>query len=123
LGAVGSPGAEAARRCWTEGHDWLAETRGFLTDRRDQLAKRVADDLPGVSLQSPEATYLAWLDFTALELEDEPREWLFEHAKVALSPGPDFGQSGAGFVRINTATSAELLDELVDRISAALRAR
>lgn len=123
LGAVGSPGAEAALRCWTEGHDWLDATRSFLTDRRDQLIKRVAEDLPGVRLQPPEATYLTWLDFSSLGLDDEPREWLFEHARVALSPGPDFGESGKGFVRINTATSPELLDELVDRIADALSAR
>ncbi len=123
LGAVGSPGAEAALRCWTAGHDWLDETRLFLTERRDQLAKRVIDDLPGVEFQLPEATYLAWLDFSAIDLDDEPREWLFEHAKVALSPGPDFGETGRGFVRINTATSPELLNELVDRVVAALRAR
>lgn len=120
LGAVGSPGSEAALRCWTEGHDWLADTKSFLTARRDQLAARVAADLPGVGFQLPEATYLGWLDFSELKLDDEPREWLFEHAKVALSPGPDFGQSGAGFVRINTATSPEMLDQLIDRIADAV---
>lgn len=120
LGAVGRPGAEAALRCWTEGHQWLAETKSFLTDRRDQLTKRVAADLPGVTFQPPEATYLAWLDFSGLDLDREPQEWLLDHAKVALSHGPDFGTHGAGFVRINTATSAELLDEIVDRIAVAL---
>ncbi|MGH1492504.1 MAG: MalY/PatB family protein [Acidimicrobiales bacterium] len=123
LGAVGSPGSEAALRCWTEGHDWLAETKTFLTARRDQLAARVAADLPGVVFQVPEATYLAWLDFSALELDAEPRDWLFEHAKVALSPGPDFGQHGAGYVRINTATSPQLLDEVLDRIVGAVNSR
>lgn len=123
LGAVGSPGAEASLRCWTEGHEWLADTKAFLTARRDQLAARVAADLPGVRFQLPEATYLAWLDFSALELDDEPREWLFNHAKVALSPGPDFGQHGDGFVRINTATSPEMLDRVVDRIAEAVNRR
>jgi len=123
IGAVGSPGAEAAVACWTEGHDWLAATRSFLTDRRDQLAKRVAEDLPGVGFQVPEATYLAWLDFSALELGDEPQEWLYDNARVALSPGTDFGPSGRGFVRMNTATSPDLLDHLIDRIVDALAAR
>ncbi len=123
LGAVGSPGSEAALACWTKGHDWLADTRSFLTDRRDQLAARVAADLPGVGFQPPEATYLAWLDFAELELDGEPREWLFEHAKVALSPGPDFGPHGDGFVRLNTATSPEMLDRIIDRIAEAVDRR
>lgn len=123
LGAVGSPGGEAATACWTEGHDWLAATRSFLTDRRDQLAKRLAEDLPEVTWNIPEATYLAWLDFSALELGHEPQEWLLEHAKVALSPGTDFGPGGQGFVRLNTATSVELLDRMVDRIVEAVARR
>ena len=123
LGAVGTPGAEAALRCWTEGHQWLAATRSYLTDRRDQLAKRVEEDLPGVGFQTPEATYLAWLDFSGLGLGTEPQEWLFDNAKVALSAGPDFGPHGVGFVRINTATSPELLDEIIDRMATAVAGR
>jgi cystathionine beta-lyase len=123
LGAVASPGAEAALACWTEGDDWLAATRSFLTDRRDQLAKRLAAELPSIGFQPPEATYLAWLDCTALELDDEPREWFYHHAKVALSPGPDFGPKGRGYVRVNTATSADLVDEIIDRMVSALTAR
>lgn len=123
LGAVGSPGAEAALACWTEGDEWLAATRSLLTDRRDQLVKRVATDLTDVTMQVPDATYLAWLDCTALGLDDDPREWFYHHAKVALSPGPDFGPEGRDFVRVNTATSRTLLDEIVDRMAAALAAR
>jgi cystathionine beta-lyase len=123
LGAVSSPGAEAALRCWTDGHQWLSETKAYLTDRRDQLVRRVAADLGGVEMLTPEATYLAWLDFSALDLGQDPREWLFTNAKVALSPGPDFGRHGQGFARVNTATSAELLDELVDRMAEALNDR
>ena len=123
LGAVGSPGAEAAVACWSEGHEWLAGTRSFLTDRRDQLAKRVAEDLPGVEWQLPEATYLAWLDLSALGLGEEPQAWLLEHARVGLSPGTDFGPGGQGFVRLNTATSPELLDRMLDRIVDALATR
>lgn len=123
LGAVGSPGAEAALRCWTEGHDWLDHTRAYLTERRDQLTERLRRDLPGARYQPPEATYLTWIDLAPLELPGEPREWLYEHARVALSPGPDFGPHGRGFVRINTATSKEILDEILDRICSAIDAR
>ncbi|MEL6981090.1 MAG: aminotransferase class I/II-fold pyridoxal phosphate-dependent enzyme [Actinomycetota bacterium] len=123
LGAVGTTGAAAAVACWRDGHDWLSTTRSFLTDRRDQLAKRLADDLPEVGYQVPEATYLAWLDVSAYELGPDPSQWLIEHAKVALSPGNDFGPGGQGFVRLNTATSPELLDQIIDRIADAVAAR
>ena len=123
LGAVGSPGAAATGACWRGGHDWLASARTFLTERRDQLAKRLADDLPEVGYQVPDATYLGWLDVSAHDLGPEPQEWFLEHARVALSPGSDFGPRGRGFVRLNTATSPELLDRIVDRMADALSDR
>jgi cystathionine beta-lyase len=123
LGAVGSPGAEATLAAWTEGELWLEATRAHLTAQRDHLASRLSAELPEVGFALPEATYLAWLDFRGLSLGDDPARWLLEHARVALSAGPDFGPHGAGFARLNFATTREILDEIVDRIAAAVGSR
>ena len=121
LGAVGSPGAEATLAAWTLGDEWLAQTLALLESNRDHLAARLASELPEVGFAPPEATYLAWLDFSALGLGDDPAAVLLERAKVALSTGRDFGEQGAGFARLNFATHREMLDEIVDRIVAAVR--
>jgi len=123
LGAVGSPGAEATLAAWTRGEEWLEETRDLLLHQRDHLARRLAAELPEVGFTLPEATYLAWLDLRPLGLGDDPARWLLEHARVALSPGPDFGVHGRGFARLNFATTRAILDEILDRIVAAVRAR
>lgn len=123
LGAVGSPGAEATLAAWTRGGEWLDETCDLLLHQRDHLARRLAAELPEVGFAPPEATYLAWLDLRALGLGDDPARWLLEHARVALSPGPDFGVHGRGFARLNFATTRAILDEIVDRVVAAVRAR
>jgi len=120
LGAVGSPGAEATLAAWTAGEPWLEEVRGYLTAQRDHLAARLAAELPSVGFDPPEATYLAWLDFRETGLGDDPAEELQQSARVALSHGPDFGTAGTGFARLNFATSRELLDEMLDRIIAAI---
>ena len=39
---------------------------------------------------------------------------------MALNPGPAFGEGGEGHVRLNFATSPEILGEALDRIGAAL---
>ena len=122
LGAVGSPGAEATLAAWTLGDAWLAETLALLESNRDHLAARLAAELPEVGFTPPEATYLAWLDFSALGLGDDPAAVLLERAKVALSGGLEFGAQGAGFARLNFATHRDVLDEIVDRIVAAVRA-
>lgn len=122
LGAVSTPGAEAAIAAWTAGREWLGALRRHLTARRDQLGRRLQADLPAVGFQSPEATYLGWLDFSAFGLGDDPSARLLELAGVALSPGPDFGPRGNGFARINFATSEQILDEIIDRLATVINA-
>jgi cystathionine beta-lyase len=122
-GGLSSLGAEATLAAWREGGPWLAETVEHLTAQRDHLAARLVMDLPEVEFALPEATYLAWLDFRGLGLGDDPAAFFLEHARVALSPGPDFGPHGAGFARLNFATTREILDEIVDRMVGAVRDR
>ena len=122
LGAVGSPGAEATLAAWTCGQPWLAETITHLAAMRDHLAARLAAELPEVRFVLPEATYLAWLDFSAYSLGDDPAKLLLDEARVALSNGPDFGEHGLGFARLNFATTAGILDAVLDRIVASARA-
>jgi len=121
LGAVGSPGAEATLAAWTQGEPWLAETTGHLTAMRDHVAARLATELPEVRFSVPEATYLAWLDVSAYGLGDDPAKTLLDEARVALSSGNDFGEHGAGFVRLNFATTRAILDSILDRIAARMR--
>ncbi len=116
LGAVSIPGAVASLTAWTEGEAWLEATRSYLTARRDQLTNRLAAEAPDVGLITPEATYLSWLDLTAFDLGPDPSRTLLEQAAVALNPGTDFGDNGEGFVRLNFATSAEILDEIINRL-------
>ena len=84
--------------------------------QRDHLATRLAAELPAVGFAPPEATYLAWLDFRETPLAEDPAKLLLERAQVVLSAGPDFGELGQGFARLNFATSRQLLDEIIDRI-------
>jgi cystathionine beta-lyase len=117
LGAVGSPGAEATLAAWTLGGPWLAETLAHLTEMRDHVAARLAAELPDARFIVPEATYLAWLDVSAYTLGDDPAKTLLEEARVGLSCGNDFGEHGAGHVRLNFATTRPILDEVLDRIA------
>ncbi|USQ84896.1 aminotransferase class I/II-fold pyridoxal phosphate-dependent enzyme [Streptomyces phaeoluteigriseus] len=104
-----------------EGSAWLDALLGGLDDNRRLLAALLADELPGVVHRPGEATYLAWLDCRALDLGDDPARVFLERGRVALSPGPQFGTGGAGHVRLNLATSPEILTEGVRRMASALR--
>ncbi|MEY4105240.1 MAG: Aminotransferase class, partial [Actinomycetota bacterium] len=51
---------------------------------------------------------------------DNVSQLMIEHGKIAVASGSLYGPSGRGFIRINFATSGEILSEAVDRIARAL---
>ncbi len=113
-------GVIAHRAAYLESGAWLDALLAGLDDNRRLLADLLAEQLPGVGYRVPEGTFLAWLDFTALGLGDDPAAVLRQRAKVALHPGPGFGQGGAGRARLNFGTSPDILREAVQRIAAAV---
>lgn len=118
VNALALVGAKAA---YQHGQTWLSEIRDYLRANRDYLVSFVENELPGVGVTCPEATYLAWLDFNTLGLPDnEPQKFLLEKAHVALSAGKDFGKAGEGFARLNFACKRETLEASLMQIKQAL---
>ncbi|MCB1746680.1 MAG: pyridoxal phosphate-dependent aminotransferase [Gammaproteobacteria bacterium] len=113
----------AVDAAWRHAQPWLDEVLVQLRRNRDHVAQHVATHWPGVRHHAPEATYLAWLDMRALGLAPSPQEFLLEEARVALNDGRNFGPEGEGFVRLNFATSPEMLDAILARLDAALEGR
>jgi cystathionine beta-lyase len=111
-------GSIASVAAFRHGGRWLDGVLASLDDNRRLLADLLADELPGVRYRMPQATYLAWLDLSALGWGDDPAAHALEHARVALAPGPGFGASaGRGHARLNFACSPEVLSEAVTRIA------
>lgn len=118
---LSSPGLAAARVAYSGQCDaWLNDLRTYLTGNRDFLVEYVTKYLPGIRVTVPSATYLAWLDCSDLKLRPSPYEFFLKEARVALSDGEKFGQSGREFVRLNFGTSRRILRQALDRMSKAL---
>jgi cystathionine beta-lyase len=119
LGVPGRIGIAATIAAWCESDAWLEAVMRYLDHNRRRVAEWAAGARVGHYL--PESTYLAWMDFRQLDLPAgvTPQQHFLEHAKVALSEGLDFGESGRGHARLNFATSAEILDEMLGRLSSA----
>lgn len=119
---VGTLANVATLAAWTpEGDEWLDALLRQLSGNMRRVAAWAA--VHNIGFRAPEATYLAWLDFRPLDLGPYPEQWLLHQARVALSPGSDFGRPGHGHARLNTATSPAILDQILGRISDALAAR
>ena len=112
LGVVGSVAA------YTEGDPWLAALVERLDQQRTLLGELLAELLPEARMRPLEATYLAWLDLRAYG-HDDPAEAILRGG-VRVSPGHGYWPGSAGHVRLNIATSADRLTEIVRRTAAAL---
>ncbi len=119
LGGPGRMGIAATIAAWRDSEQWLRDVMEYVDVNRGRVAAWAIEQ--GLGHHSPEATYLAWLDCRRFELPPDvaPHQHLLEHARVALSGGVDFGESGRGFVRLNFGTSAEMLEQILGRLSGA----
>lgn len=116
-------GVIAATAAYRDGDAWLRGAIAYLQRNRDLLGALLAERLPAVRWQPPEATYLAWLDLGALgreRLGGSPATLLLERAGVVLTDGALCGSGFDDHVRLVFATPAPVLEEAVDRIAAAL---
>jgi cystathionine beta-lyase len=112
-------GYHASVAAFTHGDAWLEGAIGAITRSADLLAELLAEHLPTVGWSRPAASYLAWLDMSALGWGDDPAQRALEVGRVALNSGLTFGPQGAGFARLNFACSPEVLTEAVHRLAAA----
>lgn len=111
-------GVLAGTAAFAECTPWLDRVVEALDENRRLLAELLAKRLPDVGYHLPEATYLAWLDFEHTGLGDDPATVLLERGNVALNSGLSFGVEGAGYARLNLATSPAVLTEAVERMAA-----
>jgi len=119
VNSLGMHSAQAAFSGQCDG--WLKELLRYLRGNRDLIVDYVTEYMPGVRTTIPEATYLAWLDFTQLNLKKSPQDFFLKKAKIALSDGAIFGENGKGHVRLNFGTSRKLLEEGLKRMRRSLK--
>jgi cystathionine beta-lyase len=117
---TGHLGVLASVAAFRDGGPWLDQLLATLDARRTQLGGLLATHLPTVRWRPPQATFLAWLDCSALGADNEPREEFLDKARVALEPGLRFGAPGAGHVRLNFGTGPAVLEEAITRMAAAV---
>lgn len=119
-GGIGLFGLSASRTAWRFGQPWLDEVVPHLQGNRDFVQRFLAERIPAIRFHRPRATYLAWLDCSALALEVAPAAHFLQHARVALSDGRLFGSGFEDCVRLNFATSRPILREILERMARSL---
>lgn len=115
--AFASVAMEAAYRY---GEPWLDQVVTYLEANVARVRNRL-QPVPGVELIEPEGTFLLWLDFRQLGMEqDNLMTFLKCQAKWAVTRGHAFGAEGAGFVRVNIACPRNRLEAALDQLVQAI---
>lgn len=79
------------------------------------------NEIPGLKCAKPEGGFYAWVDITATGYtSQELTDKLLDDEQVAVVPGPAFGPSGEGYIRINCVRNRDELHEGLSRIRRAL---
>jgi len=123
LGHPSINGFDATHAAWTKCQPWLDGLMVHLTANRDHLVSTIRSEWPEARIYCPEATFLSWIDFSALELPPTPFQFFLEKARVGLSAGDTFDAASRDFGRLNFATSRAILDEILGRMIEAVRKR
>lgn len=99
-----------------EGAAWVDGLMGYLAENA-----RVFDagihTIPGLRSMKMDATYLAWVDFSALGMDQaEVIARIQNTAKIAANHGAAFGLGGESYMRFNLAAPRSMIVEAVQRL-------
>ncbi|SCY73047.1 MalY/PatB family protein [Alkaliphilus peptidifermentans] len=114
-------GIAALQAAYTECEEWLNQMVGYCEENYQFLCKYLKENIPEVQAIKMEGTYLVWLNFNGLNLDNHIlAEGLIKDGKLLLSQGHSFGEGGDGFVRMNIACPKATLQEALYRLNRTL---
>ncbi|MCU1446202.1 aminotransferase class I/II-fold pyridoxal phosphate-dependent enzyme [Cryobacterium sp.] len=116
-----TPGVIAATAAYEEGGDWLAGVIDYLDGNRLVLQDLLAEHLPEVRYTVPDATYIAWLDCSALSIDGSIADFFRLEAGVTMTDGSLCGRGFGDHVRLIFAMPRPLLEQAVLQMAAAVR--
>ncbi|MFJ7185701.1 MalY/PatB family protein [Lysinibacillus xylanilyticus] len=119
-GSVNTFASVALQAAYTKGSAWLNDMLTYISNNMDYVIAELGQ-LPGIHINKPQGTYLLWIDYRELGLDEkEIMQRLLENGKLALEPGSKYGEEGCGFLRMNVACSFDTVKDGVQRFKQAL---
>ena len=104
-----------------DGVIWLDALIKYLEKNR-RLFDAGINAIPGLKSMQLEATYLAWVDFSATGMtKEEFTRRVQSQAKIAASHGSTFGRGGEYFLRFNIGTTRKNIELAVKKMKVAFK--
>ena len=103
----------------TDAREFPREMSAVYERRRDLLAEALG--AIGLEVDPPQATPYFWVRVPEGHDSASFTELVLEQAGVVISPGPSFGPSGEGFVRLSLTVPDGRLEEAARRVESSLK--
>lgn len=114
----------AYKAAYRGGRDWLNALLDKIKENETVVRRMFAQGAPQVTIAPLEATYLLWIDFSALVLPEEMKNFIEEESGLAVNYGSEFGGDACScFIRMNIATSTENVTLAASNLISALQKR
>lgn len=113
----------ATTAAFNQGRDWLLALNDYVDANKQLAARFIEARLPQIHLAKSEATYLLWLDCTAITKDSGALiDFLRQKTGLVLSSGREYGCNGAGFLRMNVACPKARLEDGLWRLKQGIEA-
>lgn len=111
----------ATEAAFTEGEEWRQQMLAHIEGNIDFVDEYLKANIPEVRAIKPQASYLVWLDFSALGLSHEKLiDMLVNDAHLAMNDGAMFGIGGEQHTRLNVGTQRAVLEQAMEQLKCAI---
>ena len=111
----------ATEAAFTEGEEWRHQMLAHIESNIDFVDEYLKANIPEVRAIKPQASYLVWLDFSALGLpHDKLIDMLVNDARLAMNDGAMFGIGGEQHTRLNVGTQRAVLEQAMKQLKEAI---
>ncbi len=111
----------ATEAAFRHGEEWRKQMVHYIEQNIDFVAEYLAKNIPAVRVMKPQASYLVWLDFSALGLSHEDMlDMVVNRAHLAMNDGAMFGEEGRHHFRMNVGVPRSILEKALSQLKSAV---
>ena len=107
---------------YNKGEEWLQQMLKYVQGNVDEVIHYIEKYIPQLKVIVPQASYLVFIDFSALQLSQKEIVALCtDKAHLALNDGAIYGEEGKGYMRINLACPRSVVKQALIQLKEAVR--